>query len=242
MPNTHALYQVLKSSIRVLIVDDDHVLRDWLAGALELHPLFASCCVGNQREARTILECDDPRYHVCILDLYLPDNSHDRVQLIRQFGDTTTFVVVSGMADLGLALEAYHTGAWATHGKEHISATKLQGMVIEAFFANLLLPRHRDFRHSPLHKAVTGITRGPHSSVAEWADSVGMTVPALRKIWHRHLQTNRRDIVYLRSLYQEALCWPKRDPELPPVSEDYFWLNRSRLERLLQMEPLPFLA
>ena len=95
---------------RVLVVDDEAPIRSTLARILD-EPDYRVVGVGTLSRARATL--DDLRPHLVLLDLQLPDGHG--LDLLPALDETTPeadVIVMTGMDDLSVAIEAMRAGAY----------------------------------------------------------------------------------------------------------------------------------
>jgi len=98
------------SSIRILVVDDDRVLREGCASVLEQSG-YSVTAVGQAEEAQRLLQ--SRRWDVVLCDLYL--NRLTGLQLLEvalKHSPEVLFVMMTGNPTLESSLEAIRLGAW----------------------------------------------------------------------------------------------------------------------------------
>ena len=96
--------------MNILIIDDDERIRAALTGILEeQHYSVRSMPDGGSgldEMARQV-------YHVLLLDVYLPDaNGLDLLKKVQQRWPDTVVIMMSGQADIAMAVEATRSGAY----------------------------------------------------------------------------------------------------------------------------------
>lgn len=100
----------LKSSIRVLIVDDERTLRESCASVLRYEGYQVSACTRGD-EARETLK--RTKFDVVILDLYMSEVPG--MKLLRTCLETnrdTIAIIITGNPSVDTSLEALRAGAW----------------------------------------------------------------------------------------------------------------------------------
>jgi len=80
---------------KILLIDDDDVLRDSLAEQLEMQNEFEHKSVGSAREGLGLL--NEEYFDLILLDVDLPDiNGHEACRLMRRDGVTSPIVMLTG--------------------------------------------------------------------------------------------------------------------------------------------------
>jgi two-component system, response regulator RegA len=93
----------------VLVVDDDDLLRQQLARALERRGLEVRVAAGVL-EAKQLIEAESPE--LAVVDLKMPDGSGLRlVELMHQVDPSTKVVVLTGYGSIATAIDAVRLGA-----------------------------------------------------------------------------------------------------------------------------------
>lgn len=225
-------------SIKVLVVEDNEQMRDVLAGYLELHRLFDVLAVENEAQARAALNRSGGRHwHVCVNDLYLPDNADDRLGLVKSFRGTTAFLIVSGTGVLELAYEACVHGAMGAIRKEDLTGAGMRKEVFDAFLRNVIAPGYRPAAMEPVQKLVDALVSKRFENVTEWVNATRHEDSAHRKLWRRHIMITRRLALLVRKLYGRCFhnCGgPEQCPLLTDSHEaEEYLLNRAEIERII---------
>ena len=100
----------MNRKIRVLVVDDDNLLRKLIADQLE-RTEFDAVPVGSGKEALQVLREVD--YDVVLLDIMMPDLSGlEALRQIRQFEDPPEVVMLTADTSLTTGVEAMRHGAY----------------------------------------------------------------------------------------------------------------------------------
>jgi two-component system response regulator RegA len=93
----------------ILVVDDDDLLRQQLARALERRGLEVRVASGVL-EAKQLIEAESPE--LAVVDLKMPDGSGLRlVELMHQVDPATKVVVLTGYGSIATAIDAVRLGA-----------------------------------------------------------------------------------------------------------------------------------
>src|SRR3989440_2262750 len=100
----------MSDAIHVLVVDDDKNVRSLLVAVLSRSP-FTVAEAASGGDAMTLLGRDE--FDVVLMDVGLPDHSGlDIVRWARGAEIDTEFIVLTGNADIGTAVEAMRLGAY----------------------------------------------------------------------------------------------------------------------------------
>jgi len=122
----------LKSSVRILIVDDDDSLRDSCASVLRYEGYQVTVC-GRGDEARDLFKRN--KFDIVLLDVYLPEIPG--LTLLRRSLDLhpdTIVIMMTGNPSVESSLEALRSGAWDYLPKP-FSGTHLQILIGRAAHA-----------------------------------------------------------------------------------------------------------
>src|SRR5262245_21991614 len=100
----------MNRKIRVLVVDDDNLLRRLISDQLNKSG-FEAVPLGSGQEALTALQNTD--YDVVLLDVTMPDLSGlDALRAIRKLEDPPEVVMLTGDISLATGIEAMRHGAY----------------------------------------------------------------------------------------------------------------------------------
>jgi DNA-binding NtrC family response regulator len=133
----------VKSSIRVLVVDDERTLRESCASVLQMDG-FNVTVIGRGEEA---LEAVKRRnFDIVLLDLYMSQVSGmDLLRAILHHHRDTIVVVMTGNPSVTSSIEALRAGAWDYLPKP-FSATHLQVLIGRASHAVMVSRETHDLR------------------------------------------------------------------------------------------------
>ncbi len=122
----------IKASIRILLVDDEHTLRESCASVLKMDGFAVTLC-GRGEEA---LEMAKARpFDIVLVDLYMSQVSGlDILRAALQTNKETIVVVMTGNPSVSTSIEALRAGAWDYLPKP-FSATHLQVLIGRASHA-----------------------------------------------------------------------------------------------------------
>jgi DNA-binding NtrC family response regulator len=115
---------------RVLVVDDDDKIRELFSDLLDGRYEVETC--GNPIEALDAVRKFQP--HIVVLDYNMPEmNGMEVLRHIKATAPATQVIMVTGVAEVQLAEDAFHFGAFAYLPKpfqlpyaEHLILTALQ--------------------------------------------------------------------------------------------------------------------
>src|SRR5688500_18421077 len=100
----------LRKTIEVLIVDDEHSLRESCASLLRSEGFSVSVC-GRGDDAQRLLR--NKRFDVVLLDLYMSEVSGlDLMAAALEAYPTTLFIVMTGNPSVESSVKALRAGAW----------------------------------------------------------------------------------------------------------------------------------
>lgn len=130
-----ALDPEAKASIKILIIDDEHTLRESCASVLRIEGYSVSVC-GRGDEALDIVRRKG--FDVVLIDLYMADVSGlDVLAACLEAKPDTLCIVMTGNPSVASSLEALRGGAWDYLPKP-FSATHLQILIGRAAHAVII--------------------------------------------------------------------------------------------------------
>src|SRR5205085_9059692 len=143
-----------KASIRVLVVEDDQVLRDGLTSMLRLDG-YAATPVASGVEALESLRRRP--FDIILTDLYLASVSGmDVLRAAQRAKRDTIVVIITGHPSVTTSVEALRAGAWDYLPKP-FSATQLQILLGRAAYLVLQGREMRDLREQLLLRQGYGV-------------------------------------------------------------------------------------
>ncbi len=96
---------------RVLIIDDDIAVTNYFMVFLVQTGMFEPEIVNDSRQVPVILEKE--AFDVIILDMDMPDlTGLDILNILKRMGNTTPVIVLTGVSDVKMAVEAMKSGAF----------------------------------------------------------------------------------------------------------------------------------
>ncbi|HEY1260260.1 MAG TPA: response regulator transcription factor [Stellaceae bacterium] len=138
----------MKTGRKVLIVDDDDVLRRSLAEQLELNQEFVICECATAAEAAAVAA--DQRFDAILLDVGLPDmDGRELCRQLRRAGVRVPIVMLTGADGEADTVEGFDSGA--------------DDYVTKPFRLNVLLARLRAHLRQSEHSDDAVFTIGPYT-------------------------------------------------------------------------------
>jgi DNA-binding NtrC family response regulator len=133
----------VKSSIRILVVDDERTLRESCASVLEMDG-FNVTVIGRGEEALETVK--RRKFDIMLVDLYMSQVSGiDLLRAALQHHRDTIVVVMTGNPSVTSSIEALRAGAWDYLPKP-FSATHLQVLIGRASHAVMVARETHDLR------------------------------------------------------------------------------------------------
>ncbi|NIR44983.1 MAG: response regulator [Gammaproteobacteria bacterium] len=124
----------LRSSLRILIVDDDHTLRESCSSILEMEGYDVTVS-GRGGEAQDLLK--RRRFDIALIDLYMTEvEGMDLLRTGLKTNPDMVAVMITGKPTVDSSVEALRAGAWDYLPKP-FSATQLQVLIGRAAHAAL---------------------------------------------------------------------------------------------------------
>jgi DNA-binding NtrC family response regulator len=142
-----ALQQVgpeVRATLRILIIDDEHTLRESCASVLRIEGYDVSICSRGD----DALEMVQRRtFDIVLLDLYMSHvGGMDLLRAALEARPETLVVIMTGNPTVGSSLEALRAGAWDYLPKP-FSATHLQVLIGRAAHAIMVARESRDLNN-----------------------------------------------------------------------------------------------
>jgi DNA-binding NtrC family response regulator len=129
-----------KSTIKILVVDDERTLRESCSSILEAAG-FPVIVAGKGDEALRMLRRHKP--DIVLVDLYMPDVSGmDLLQQALELNPSCLVIIMTGKASVESSIEALRAGAWSYIPKP-FSATHLNILVGRAAHAVVIARESR---------------------------------------------------------------------------------------------------
>jgi DNA-binding NtrC family response regulator len=105
-----ALTDEIRKTIRILIVDDEHTLRESCASVLGLDGYSVSVC-GNGNEASAMLKRRP--FDIVLLDLHMSQvTGMELLETCLEAGPDTIAIIMTGNPSVSSSIEALRAGAW----------------------------------------------------------------------------------------------------------------------------------
>lgn len=130
--DTATLTEEVRASIRILVVDDEHTLRESCASVLEMEGYGVATC-GNGSEARNMLR--RRQFDIVLLDLNMSQvTGLELLAACLEAQPSTIAIIMTGNPSVESSLEALRIGAWDYLPKP-FAATHLQILIGRAAHA-----------------------------------------------------------------------------------------------------------
>ncbi|HEX2092739.1 MAG TPA: sigma-54 dependent transcriptional regulator [Longimicrobiaceae bacterium] len=150
-PDILALPPEFKSTVRVLVVEDEHTLRESCASVLEHEGYDVTSC-GRGDEAREILQRRS--FDVVLLDLYMSQvDGMELLGVCLERSPETLVVVMTGNPSVSSSVQALRAGAWDYLPKP-FTATHLQVLCGRA--CHTVMVARESGQEEPSHGAEPG--------------------------------------------------------------------------------------
>ncbi len=139
----------IKSSIRILLVDDEHTLRESCASVLEMNGFAVTLC-GRGEDALDLAKTRP--FDIVLVDLYMSQVSGlDILRAALRTNRETIVVVMTGNPSVSTSIEALRAGAWDYLPKP-FSATHLEVLVGRASHAVMVGREATELRQKVLEQ------------------------------------------------------------------------------------------
>src|SRR5690606_14503994 len=140
-----ALTDEIRSSIRILIVDDEHTLRESCASVLGLDGSSVSVC-GNGNDAQTMLKRRE--FDIVLLDLHMSQvTGLALLETCLEANPDTIAIIMTGNPSVGSSIEALRAGAWDYLPKP-FAASHLQILIGRAAHTVLIARESREMNRA----------------------------------------------------------------------------------------------
>ncbi|MBN1982629.1 MAG: response regulator [Chitinivibrionales bacterium] len=166
----------LYNSIRLLIVDDDLVIRENMA-ELFSSPLFSIAAASSMEEASSLIQESEKPWHCWIIDIAL-QGSNDGLVLIEKYPHFPYKLVLSGLGSMHIATQALAKGALKAFDKTPHSLTILYNEVCRISALSFLL-RGVYTKHYPYF---TVLMHHLFQTTQQWAEAACLCSRQLERI------------------------------------------------------------
>jgi len=191
---------LLKKSIRVLIVDDNESVRTLLESFFSSCSLYDVYIAANLEEADEFLEARGT-VNVCLMDLGLDDGEGDQFRLLRKYARKMSFIVVTGSRSPKVGGQCRDLGAKDILEKHKLDPDTTLKVVNKWGLVNIICPEYDILDSSTDARAVSVLFENSPSNVTDWARHLQLHESNLRKIWQLR-NTRAKYILHLYQLYQ----------------------------------------
>ncbi|KMQ51036.1 hypothetical protein CHISP_1959 [Chitinispirillum alkaliphilum] len=195
------LFEFLRESIRVLVVEDNPQSYTLVEAVLENSPLYKiEQAVSSADAAKKFSNSN--RLHVCLLDLGMTDIDNDEFYILRRYNTCCPILVFTGSGSPGKGAESVFLGARAVIEKKSPFDTSHFLKTVNHWALMGILNKSYDEKNWTTLSLATKILfeKAPHS-VTEWADYIGITDRQLRNLWG----CGAKSVLHLFHLYSNAL-------------------------------------
>ena len=201
------LFTPLEKSITLLVVDDDDEQLDFYDDMISEHPAYNVLKANSAVAAEKHLRSDTPP-HLCILDLGIDDIGNDEFFLLKRYGSTVPFVIISGSADMERAFTASKLGAAGMVAKPpDMLSGKFWDQIASVFLNRTILPDVGGMANPVLRICCAILHEDLPENVSDWAGKGNITDTYLRKLWMDCFTVSPKHILFIYKLYKYALSW-----------------------------------
>jgi DNA-binding NtrC family response regulator len=203
----------VKATLRILIIDDDHTLRESCTSILNLEGYDVTVC---SRGGEAIDMLRRRKFDIALIDLYMTEVSGlDLLRVGVEANSDLVAIVITGKPSVASSMEALNSGAWDYLPKP-FSATQLQVLLGRAAHVVLATRQARDLQvelkkehgHSekvtvlgisPAFQRVMEISRrvAPTDASVFVTGESGSGKELIAQFIHHHSRRNRRPLVPL---------------------------------------------
>jgi DNA-binding NtrC family response regulator len=135
----------VRSTIRILVVDDEHTLRESCASVLEMEGFNVTTC-GQGQEALALLKRRE--FDIVLLDLHMGQvDGMDLLEACISAYPSTLAIIMTGNPSVDTSIEALRRGAWDYLPKP-FAATHLQILIGRAAHATIVDRESRSLEHA----------------------------------------------------------------------------------------------
>lgn len=241
----HSPFHFIDRTLNVLIVDDDAASRDLIAIMVEPVTCYKVHMASSNGEALNALK-SGVRFHVCIVDLGLPDVENDEFYLIRNYAQHSSIIVLTGSPSPRKGAFCIQLGARAVFDKGIAFDSLLFFRTLNRLaLINLVNHRFNEWSTDTLNLATRLLFDKSPVSVTQWADYLSISDRQLRNLWHTGSGFGAKQVLFLHHCfssafaYYESILFKTEDGERTTKSAclpnlySYFRKNRDLLSFLI---------
>jgi len=203
----HSPFHFIDRTLNVLIVDDDAASRDLIAIMLEPVSCYKVHTADSNGKALSALQ-SGVRFHVCIVDLGLPDVENDEFYLIRNYACHSSIIVLTGSPSPRKGALCIQLGARAVFDKGIAFVSLLFFRTLNRLaLINLVNCRYTEWSVDTLNLATRLLFDKSPASVTQWAEYLSISDRQLRNLWHTGSGFGAKQVLFLHNCFSGAFAY-----------------------------------
>jgi|GEM_PF-2848417 CheY-like chemotaxis protein len=199
------LFTLLKDSVRVLVVDDEPLMRVLACDNLGAFPIYSITVASSTAEAVAVLDETRRRFHVCVMDRGLCDVQSNEFYLLDAYKEKMPFIVITAREDTEKGFECCQRGAKHVISKGSPGFhDKMLATINKLALTSIVFPGYHE-RPSPfLSRCVELMIEKRPRYVKDVAQGLNMTDKAVRNGWKKYLGIEPKYSLCIFHLYLRA--------------------------------------
>ena len=197
-------FSFINDMLNLLIVDDTPSERNILSHLLEPATCYSLHFAGSNGKALEYLR-SGKRFHVCIVDLGMTDVENDEFYLLKQYGNHSSIIVLTGSTSPQKGARCVNLGARAVFDKgTPFNVRNLFVTLNRMALINIVNHRYNEWSSDSVNQATRLLFENEPESVTEWAEAMRISDRQLRNIWHTSSGFGAKHILFLYHCFKNA--------------------------------------
>lgn len=197
-------FSFIDNMLNLLIVDDTPPERNILTHVLARATCYSLHFAGSNGKALEYLR-SGKRFHACIVDLGMTDVENDEFYLLKQYGNHSSIIVLTGSNSPQKGARCITLGARAVFDKgTPFNVHNLFVTLNRVVLINIVNHRYNEWSSDSVNQATRLLFENAPESVTEWAEAMRITDRQLRNIWHTGSGFGAKHILFLYHCFNSA--------------------------------------
>lgn len=200
-------FSFLDNVLNILIVEDDPDSMALVKEILSGQTVFCIHSAVSSQEALNLLK-SGKRFHVCIMDLGLSDIQNDEFYILKQYGQHTSIIVLTGSSSPQKGAICIKTGARSVFEKgTSLNIREFLKAIHHNTLISIINHRYNEYNPETINLATKILFEKKPSSVTEWANYMKISDRQLRNLWHNGSGFSAKYTLSIYTLFSTAFSY-----------------------------------